>query len=662
MHLKTILSTISACLSITISAQVGATSTQTDDAIFTQGGCDTSSEANVLEIPAENGTTDPDASGCSTLAKPKVSVVYYGTTVVVSWNKVSKAQNYGLQYRDGNGSWKSIPGATSSTSKSFDDLLLKSPRTYRVNACNLTRICSGWSTPSNSVPLARNIRDNNGNSMRDDVDSVIKEIYPTSGDKQAALSHFAHFSNKFRQASLGDESQLLQAMNQMQRAYSCLESDPSVLQHFRRIQAMQLDTTSAYRRYLASENAYSKSDFARYSFNKSCGIRAASAKSNFLSSIEAAELQGVDLLADNLDFTDATTGLSNTQSSNSEGSRYIHYINGMFNDFLEASTNMKKLQDLLRNAGHSNFIVNMTHNRPESAVLDIRGVVSQSLMQEGLDSSTSNRKAHELVTNGFLGSNKIQKLVTKYIVDRNLINKSDPDDQKHVTDNTLEMFRRSPGIVIVPHSQGNFFANKTFDEISTLTHDIESKLRVVGVGSPASKVPLNGPYFNNALDKVLEAIRKGSPVKPLPANFTYKGKDFLNHSFIDTYLSPAIAPRIITAIAKQHKEMDDMRKSVGVCTPQTISGAYKSHVTVSLLPGKDFKGNITLTFNAFNSLATNKFEVRDISSRILYTTGGFVDGIVAHRFYYDYSINDILNISIGTPNPNIDEWEIKLDC
>lgn len=108
--------------------------------------------------------------------------------------------------------------------------------------------------------------------------------------------------------------------------------------------------------------------------------------------------------------------------------------------------------------------------------------------------------------------------------------------------------------------------------------------------------------------------------------------------------------------------MDNLRKPSGVCRSQKLSGGNQREVTVTLLPGKDYKGNISLKFKSYNANATNWFEVKDSQSRILYDSRGYFAGTITRNLYYDYSLHGTLSIRIRTPNPSIDVWDIELDC
>jgi hypothetical protein len=114
----------------------------------------------------------------------------------------------------------------------------------------------------------------------------------------------------------------------------------------------------------------------------------------------------------------------------------------------------------------------------------------------------------------------------------------------------LDMYRTAilegKKVVLVAHSQGNFFANKAYDVLYDSANPIGSQgFGVVAVANPASFVGGGGPYSTLAEDAVINAVRLVSVIgvaQPLPANvtnFPLPIVDPLRHFFVETYLYPA---------------------------------------------------------------------------------------------------------------------------
>lgn len=132
--------------------------------------------------------------------------------------------------------------------------------------------------------------------------------------------------------------------------------------------------------------------------------------------------------------------------------------------------------------------------------------------------------------------------VTETLVDE--LSKIDPDLYVLISDlnKHLDQYRSEfseKNVVVVAHSQGNFFANQAFDGLTEIERNI---FGIVAVATPSSSVngytPGNEPYTTLEEDKVIDAVRKLFP-NTLPPN-TSNG--VLNvepngHAFLGAYLT-----------------------------------------------------------------------------------------------------------------------------
>jgi hypothetical protein len=95
---------------------------------------------------------------------------------------------------------------------------------------------------------------------------------------------------------------------------------------------------------------------------------------------------------------------------------------------------------------------------------------------------------------------------------------------------------------LVPHSQGNLFANSVMTQLTGSAPD-EFALRQVGIASPAAEV-LRGVYRSSINDTVLSDLAKGSVVMPvnldIPADDLARSLDPRGHNLIDIYLNPSL--------------------------------------------------------------------------------------------------------------------------
>lgn len=87
-------------------------------------------------------------------------------------------------------------------------------------------------------------------------------------------------------------------------------------------------------------------------------------------------------------------------------------------------------------------------------------------------------------------------------------------------------------LLLVPHSQGNFYANAIYNDLSSTR-----QVKIVGVATPAPFTAGGGDYVNSRSDRVVTTI----VLTARPWNVDIPSTDFLGHSFSDVYLDPTLA-------------------------------------------------------------------------------------------------------------------------
>jgi hypothetical protein len=134
-------------------------------------------------------------------------------------------------------------------------------------------------------------------------------------------------------------------------------------------------------------------------------------------------------------------------------------------------------------------------------------------------------------------------------------------------------------VVLVSHSQGNFFANQAYGNLSTTER---SSFGITSVANPDATVASGGPYTTLYEDLVILAIRvakhaAGLP-EPLPPNITnfFTLADLSGHGFVEAYLAPSSASR--------DKVLNDIvNVDVGLLPPPSTGG--QGVITVTLTWG-----------------------------------------------------------------------------
>ena len=102
------------------------------------------------------------------------------------------------------------------------------------------------------------------------------------------------------------------------------------------------------------------------------------------------------------------------------------------------------------------------------------------------------------------------------------------------------------GVIVVAHSQGNFFANSAALHLAAGMYPVNNFYRVISVATPASFVDGDGPYFTLTSDGVIRWIPGALPpnatnVAPAPG--------LLDHKFVEHYLQgQPTGEKIVTAV------------------------------------------------------------------------------------------------------------------
>ncbi|OPY64181.1 MAG: Microbial collagenase precursor [Syntrophorhabdaceae bacterium PtaU1.Bin034] len=104
----------------------------------------------------------------------------------------------------------------------------------------------------------------------------------------------------------------------------------------------------------------------------------------------------------------------------------------------------------------------------------------------------------------------------------------DRDLENHVKNYNLLLKTRK--VIVVAHSQGNFYANRAFGMVDP------GDFSIVAAATPASYVAGNGPYTTLSTDYLITSIPGALLPEPRNLKNHREGKGFLGHSFVPCYL------------------------------------------------------------------------------------------------------------------------------
>lgn len=236
---------------------------------------------------------------------------------------------------------------------------------------------------------------------------------------------------------------------------------------------------------------------------------------------------------------------------------FLAYINGVFNSRDEAEETTKKLAEF---AQTQNFLegVNLRWN-PEEFDLFYNYSFGVADLVEAY-----RQKEGELTDKYWDWMFNIAKAppwfsdLFKKLARENVFKRKDSFD-KLQDFNISELYHRlilltdaKYTVLIVAHSQGNFFANAVYDELNgpwvEMAYGIEDAgIRIVSVATPASKVAGNGSHVTLQSDWLIRSIPSA-----LPPNATNRIPEpgLFDHQFLKHYLNGDGASALIASSIK----------------------------------------------------------------------------------------------------------------
>jgi len=169
-------------------------------------------------------------------------------------------------------------------------------------------------------------------------------------------------------------------------------------------------------------------------------------------------------------------------------------------------------------------------------------------------------------------------------------------------------------VLLVGHSQGNFYANSLYNIVVDKQGGIpKASLGVYGVASPSSYVAGGGKYITSKSDKIIEKLRIGNLLNILPSNIDIKfdgekDGDLDGHSFSKIYLnyeSDRIRNDINFALSKLQNNNIQNPQNACISTPELdlVHKLAKAFYFVADPTADVVKGGLIGTYNAGSYLA-----------------------------------------------------------
>lgn len=204
----------------------------------------------------------------------------------------------------------------------------------------------------------------------------------------------------------------------------------------------------------------------------------------------------------------------------------IFYGNGMFNSWFQANESKRSLQKKIFRSGLGNRKIYLAYNVNETPLHVLLQAAAQKKEEFG-------RKFWRFLANLSLAPDDFFQLARErsreYDRDRYL---NDDDLKMHVAAYRIKI-SEGARVIIVPHSQGNFYANAAW-YILDENRETKNKTSIIGAAVPASEIAGEGPYVTLTQDQVMGMLRDYIPA--LRANVTNGKSSSSGHEFVVDYL------------------------------------------------------------------------------------------------------------------------------
>ena len=350
-------------------------------------------------------------------------------------------------------------------------------------------------------------------------------------------------------------------------------------------------------------------------------------------------------------------------ASSPETIQTLVYVNGMYTDWKKANYNLGTIiGKVMPRVGVDKVM--LAWNQKEGHIEQLAEVIVQHIQQ---DYHLSDKKAWYQTAYQYL-------LPAKYLFERfakealakidedNYIN--DVDLNRHLNKRYLPLLEQNHKVVILSHSQGNFYANRAWNKIDNTPAitKYSQAIGVVGVATPAIYVVDNGLYTTNTNDLIINGIRAFSEphLQPKAANVTHTltTTDLSGHGLSEIYLGNSTQSRAIT-----NKIVNDINTTFARLTVAGSCTAFHKNLGNDWVgyynPGTNFKGKLEIVIDAYD--APNSISVRDKNNNRLFWTTNYFSGTKSATIDYDESSMGTLSIAIGAKDSG-DKWDLRINC
>lgn len=228
---------------------------------------------------------------------------------------------------------------------------------------------------------------------------------------------------------------------------------------------------------------------------------------------------------------------------------YSLHINGINTSLTEAQDNLDQLTSL--QTSKTNLVKwRLLYNQTDGLWSDLSDVFHQKAQEQQAVSLDDYVEVYMKVNNLHYEPGSPDYEIVKAGIKDDFIN--DPQYSGHNLESIVTQLHqiipdpKDSYILMIPHSQGNLYANQLYEYLLSNNEYTATQLRIFGIASPANKVAGYGDYVTSSNDLIVNGLRLIQD-GVLPANYRAEvtTNDILGHNLINVYLSDDITKAAI---------------------------------------------------------------------------------------------------------------------
>lgn len=221
----------------------------------------------------------------------------------------------------------------------------------------------------------------------------------------------------------------------------------------------------------------------------------------------------------------------------------IFYINGMLTPKTGAYDNLALIENTIRSStNNQNIDVTLLYNEAHEETKQILDVFVEKNGE--VDQELSTFEFWRMMLTPSNRTERFSAILSQYAYE-NRHKEVGPYSQKdleNMNNNVRLSLLKGRKILLIPHSQGNFFYKNIFLDLETYDQNLASSCTAsVGLASPLSNSYGNYNWINNSNDLIIESIRAFYPNTlssniEIPYSLSLSKGDILGHGIMETYL------------------------------------------------------------------------------------------------------------------------------